>query len=260
MTASSDRLWQDWLSWAGENGVKTPGREGFSDARARVWEGSEFVAASCARHPEMLADLLAKGHLDRAYGPGEMNRYLGAVLGGVGDEAALHVALRAFRRREMVRIVWRDLAGLAALDETLEDLSELADVCIAGTLALLREWTQTELGVPRDEEGREQGLVVLGMGKLGARELNLSSDIDLIFAYPASGSVDGPRPLTNEQFFVRLARRLVQALDSQTVDGFVFRVDTRLRPFGDAGPLAMSFGAMEDYYQSQARELSLIHI
>jgi glutamate-ammonia-ligase adenylyltransferase len=100
-----------------------------------------------------------------------------------------------------------------------------------------------------------QSLVVLGMGKLGARELNLSSDIDLIFAFPSTGEVSGgPRALGNEQFFTRLCQRLVKALDAQTVDGFVFRVDTRLRPFGAAGPLAMSFDAMEAYYQYQARE------
>ncbi|MEW8501005.1 MAG: bifunctional [glutamate--ammonia ligase]-adenylyl-L-tyrosine phosphorylase/[glutamate--ammonia-ligase] adenylyltransferase, partial [Candidatus Thiodiazotropha taylori] len=99
-----------------------------------------------------------------------------------------------------------------------------------------------------------QPLVVLGMGKLGARELNLSSDIDLIFAYPESGQTDGARRLTNEQFFIRLCQKLVQALDNHTADGFVFRVDTRLRPFGTVGPLAMSFSAMESYYGSQARE------
>jgi len=93
------------------------------------------------------------------------------------------------------------------------------------------------------------------MGKLGARELNLSSDIDLIFAFSSAGRVEGgPRELTAEQFFSRLCQRLVKALNAKTVDGFVFRVDTRLRPFGDAGPLAMSFDAMEGYYHSQARE------
>ena len=119
----------------------------------------------------------------------------------------------------------------------------------------LHDWTCAELGTPRDAEGRPQRLVVLAMGKLGARELNLSSDIDLIFAFAQIGEVTGgPRALSNEQFFVRLAQRLVQSLASATVDGFVFRVDTRLRPFGEVGPLAMSFQAMEDYYQSQARE------
>jgi len=96
--------------------------------------------------------------------------------------------------------------------------------------------------------------VVLGMGKLGAPELNLSSDIDLIFAYPEPGQTDGIRPQSNEQFFIRLCQRLVNSLDAQQGEGFVFRVDVRLRPFGEAGPLAFSFDAMERYYASQARE------
>ena len=171
------------------------------------------------------------------------------------DEPGLHKALRLFRRRQMLRIIWRDLSGWADLDETLEDLSALADCCIGQTLALLRTWTEAEIGTPLDADGVPQSLVVLGMGKLGARELNLSSDIDLIFGFPSSGEVSGgPRPLSNEQFFARLCQRLVKALDAQTVDGFVFRVDTRLRPFGATGPLAMSFDAMEGYYHSQARE------
>ncbi|MGD8308077.1 MAG: bifunctional [glutamate--ammonia ligase]-adenylyl-L-tyrosine phosphorylase/[glutamate--ammonia-ligase] adenylyltransferase, partial [Chromatiales bacterium] len=163
-------------------------------------------------------------------------------------------ALRELRRHHMVRIVWRDLGGGAGLAETLEDLTALAEACVDGALDPLHRWLLEELGVPRDEEGREQRLVVVGMGKLGARELNLSSDIDLIFAYPADGRVEGGRRLTNEQFFIRLGQKLVQALNVQDADGFVFRVDTRLRPFGEAGPLAVSFAAMEDYYQSQARE------
>jgi len=148
-----------------------------------------------------------------------------------------------------------DLAGWADLDETLESLSALADTCVQRALDLLTAWTEAELGVPRDAAGHRQRLLVLGMGKLGARELNMSSDIDLIFAFPHTGStVGGPRELTCEQFFTRLGQRLVQALDQVTADGFVFRVDTRLRPFGSAGPLAMSFDAMEGYYHSQARE------
>ncbi|KAA6184309.1 bifunctional [glutamate--ammonia ligase]-adenylyl-L-tyrosine phosphorylase/[glutamate--ammonia-ligase] adenylyltransferase [Thiohalocapsa marina] len=247
--------WQDWLDWAAANAVAVPADADFSAARARVWAASEFAALTSARSPQTLADLIAEGILGRPLVAGEMAAELVRQLRGVGDEAALQRALRLFRRRHMLRIVWRDLAGLAPLDETLEDLTELADCCIRQALALLRGWTEAEIGVPQDAEGQSQPLIVLGMGKLGARELNLSSDIDLIFAFPSSGEVSGgPRPLRNEQFFTRLCQRLVSALDTQTVDGFVFRVDTRLRPFGSAGPLAMSFDAMEGYYHSQARE------
>ena len=219
-----------------------------------VWEASDYVAQSCIRNPEILPRLLDSGRLKRSYWEGEMDHLLVDALVGVDDEQSLAKALRRFRLEEMVRIVWRDISCMAGLDETLEDLSALADACVDRALALLRVWTVAEFGTPRDEAGIEQQLVVLGMGKLGARELNLSSDIDLVFAYTGDGRTDGRRALTNEQFFVRLVRRLIQALNATTADGLVFRVDVRLRPFGDAGPLAMSFGAMEDYYHSQARE------
>ncbi|BCU07368.1 bifunctional [glutamate--ammonia ligase]-adenylyl-L-tyrosine phosphorylase/[glutamate--ammonia-ligase] adenylyltransferase [Allochromatium tepidum] len=257
--APSDSLteshWQDWLNWAGEQGLTPPDDPEFESARRRVWEASEYVAISAARHPADLAELIASGDLARTYAADDLATRLDARLEGVEDETALHKALRLFRRREMMRIIWRDIAGLAPLEETLEDLSELADVCIRGALDRLYPWTCAELGTPCDSSGRPLRLLVLAMGKLGARELNLSSDIDLILAFAQPGMIEGGRrPLSHEQFFVRLGQRLVQALANKTVDGFVFRVDTRLRPFGEVGPLAMSFQAMEDYYQSQARE------
>jgi len=247
--------WQTWLDWALEQGVEVPGELEFASARARVWEASEYVAITAARHPEVLADLIATGDLEQVHDPVYLARGLDAALSGVTDETGLQRALRRFRRREMMRIIWRDVTGRAALGETLEHLTELADLSVRRALDRLHTWTCAELGTPRDSEGREQQMLVLGMGKLGARELNLSSDIDLIFGFASNGEVEGgPRRLTNEQFFLKLGQRLVQALGSHTVDGFVFRVDTRLRPFGESGPLAMSFDALDDYYQSQARE------
>jgi glutamate-ammonia-ligase adenylyltransferase len=243
-----------WEASLAEHGIGVPSHPLLDRALPDVWEASDYVAKSCIRYPEILPRLLDSGRLVRSYWQGETDRLLAEALKGVADENSLAVALRRFRREEMVRIIWRDIAAMAGLDETLEDLSALADACVDRALSLLHAWTSAELGAPRDEAGNEQHLVALGMGKLGARELNLSSDIDLIFAYPASGQTDGARALSNEQFFVRLARRLIQALEASTADGFVFRVDVRLRPFGDSGPLAMSFSAMEDYYQTQARE------
>lgn len=219
----------------------------------RVWEASEYAALGCQRDPALLPRLFDAGDLDRPWSAEETEAAVERALAGVTAEAALHRALRLFRREQMVRIVWRDLSG-APLDETMEQLSALADAVVRRTLDLLYRWAVDRHGIPRDPEGTRQQLLVLGMGKLGARELNLSSDIDLIFVYPAQGEVDGPRWLSNEQFFTRLCQQLIKALNSQTADGFVFRVDTRLRPFGEAGPLAISFAAMEHYYESQARE------
>ena len=101
-------------------------------------------------------------------------------------------------------------------------------------------------------------MIIIGMGKLGANELNVSSDIDLIFAYPNSGSTEPDRPeiesLANQQYFTRLGQRLIDTLDSTTAEGFVFRMDMRLRPYGSEGALALNFDAMEDYYQNQGRD------
>ncbi|MCL4121738.1 UNVERIFIED_CONTAM: hypothetical protein GTU68_011262 [Idotea baltica] len=155
----------------------------------------------------------------------------------------------------MVRIIWRDLANWADLAETLRELSGLADACIQLTLATLYRWHCDNFGTPLDDKGRNQNLVVLAMGKLGAGELNLSSDIDLIFTYAGQGETQGgSKSISHEVFFTRLGQKLIQALDNVTTDGFVFRVDMRLRPFGDSGALVSSFNAMEDYYQTQGRE------
>ncbi len=247
--------WQQWLDWAAQQGLAVPDDARFKQARAQVWGASEFVALACARDPQAFAELLQSGGLESVSSSERIAEQLRAALAEVTDEDALQRQLRRFRRQQMLRIVFRDLAGWADLDETLEALTALADSCIRESLALLEQWTRQAFGTPQDAEGRPQSLLVLGMGKLGARELNLSSDIDLIFAFPSAGGVvGGPRELSAEEFFSRLCQRLVKSLNVKTVDGFVFRVDTRLRPFGDAGPLAMSFDAMEAYYHSQARE------
>ena len=194
-------------------------------------------------------------NINRIYDADDYQERLKETLEGVSDEPTLHQKLRYFRQREMVRIIWRDLAGWADLAETVRDLSAMADSCLRESLNLLHSWQSQQLGKPCDSNGNEQQLIVLGMGKLGAGELNLSSDIDLIFTYPEEGETQGGRrSLSNGEFFTRLGRKLIQALDNVTVDGFVFRVDMRLRPFGDSGALAASFDAMEDYYQTQGRE------
>ncbi len=246
--------WNDWQEAAAAEGIEFEPDSEWLQTLKRVWQASDYVAQSCLRTPGLLPGLVEPGDLQRAYTTDEMDERLKALLSEVTEETDLHRLLRRFRRREMVRIIWRDLAGWAALGETLEDLSALADACIRQALGKLYDWAVAKQGVPRDEKGVQQHLLVLGMGKLGARELNLSSDIDLIFTYPSQGETDGRRPISNEQFFTRLCQQLIKALNSQTVDGFVFRVDARLRPFGDSGPLVICFDAMEHYYESQARE------
>ena len=216
----------------------------------QMFTWSDFLATRFARD----TDWILQADFSSQWVVGDITQALSDALIDVAHEADLGHRLRVFRNRQMTRIIWRDLMQQADLDETLSALSELADACIAQALDHLMAWAVAKDGVPRDEEGNEQHLVVLGMGKLGARELNLSSDIDLIFCFPDHGQTDGVRPLENEAFFVRLGRQLIQVLNNNAVDGFVFRVDMRLRPFGESGPLVVSFDSLENYLFGQARE------
>lgn len=249
-----DARWARWLESAGEGAEVLGSDKDFLCDVEKVWHQSEYVFRTCERYPELLKQFHQSGDLNVSYPEGDMASRLQEALADVENEDELSAGLRRFRHQQMVRIIWRDLTRKAPLAEVLEDLSALADACVQAALDYHYARLVEQMGTPRDSEGNAQTMVVLGMGKLGARELNLSSDIDLIYAYPSTGQVDGPRGQTNEQFFIRLGQNLTKALNTQTVDGFVFRVDVRLRPFGDAGPLAMSFAAMETYYESQARE------
>ncbi|MCB1874374.1 MAG: bifunctional [glutamate--ammonia ligase]-adenylyl-L-tyrosine phosphorylase/[glutamate--ammonia-ligase] adenylyltransferase [Chromatiales bacterium] len=246
--------WERYCENAERVGIVPPERGPLFDSLIHVWAYSEFVAKACARRPEMLAELLQSGDLLVDYDSDRHRIGLRRRLRDLQNPQQLARELRRFREREMVRIAWRDIAGWAEVEETLVDVSRLAEVCVDEALGLLQAWQEQHWGRPRDARGNVLHLLVIGMGKLGAYELNFSSDIDLIFAFPGSGDTDGPRSISNEEFFTRVARDLMDTIGSTTADGFVFRVDARLRPFGDSGPLVLSFGAMEDYYQSQARE------
>lgn len=230
----------------------------FVTAAANVWAMSEWVAASCVQYPELWNELLASGDLIRSYPRGALAvRLLREAQTELGEATLeqLKCWLRLRRRREMARIAWRDLAGDADLAETIATLSEFADACVQIALAAVATIHSNRYGAPRGEQsGQPQGLVVLAMGKLGGEELNFSSDIDLIFAYPEDGETVGARAQTNEEFFARVARDLIAVLSEATAEGMVFRVDMRLRPNGSSGPLALSFDAMEHYYQAHGRE------
>ncbi|MCL7461826.1 bifunctional [glutamate--ammonia ligase]-adenylyl-L-tyrosine phosphorylase/[glutamate--ammonia-ligase] adenylyltransferase [Pseudomonas sp. NW5] len=226
------------------------------EALQRALAASDFVAEQCQREPAMLLALAESGELERRLAPGELRAQLSARLEGCDSEDELARRLRRYRNRQQLRIIWRDIAQQADLAETCQDLSDLADACIDLAYHWLYGRQCAQSGMPIGaRSGEPQHLVVLGMGKLGAHELNLSSDIDLIFAYPEGGETEGARrSLDNQEFFTRLGQKLIKALDAVTVDGFVFRVDMRLRPYGSSGPLVYSFNAMEQYYQDQGRD------
>ncbi|MEE8428637.1 MAG: bifunctional [glutamate--ammonia ligase]-adenylyl-L-tyrosine phosphorylase/[glutamate--ammonia-ligase] adenylyltransferase [Gammaproteobacteria bacterium] len=246
--------WTMFRQVAARTKIPPPHHPDFLRALFRVWASSDFVAHGCISHPKVLADLRESGDLLSDYGPGEVAEKVRQAVRQVQNFDDLSTVLRDLRRREMIRIAWRDLAAWADLKEVLSDLSDLADACVQAALAILYKWQCKARGTPRKVDGSAQQMIVLAMGKLGACELNFSSDIDLIFSYPEPGFIRGRHSISHEEFFTELGQQLIHALADTTAAGFVFRVDMRLRPYGDSGPLVMSFEAMEEYYQSQGRE------
>ncbi len=224
-----------------------------SEQARQVLAFSDFVQESVTAHPDWLTGLEAAP--PQADEWQHYAQWLRDALADVSDEAALMRELRHFRRRVMVRIAWAQALMLVSEESTLQQLSHLAETLIVTARDWLYDACCREWGTPCSEDGTPQPLLILGMGKLGGGELNFSSDIDLIFAWPEKGATrGGRRELDNAQFFTRLGQRLIKALDQPTQDGFVYRVDMRLRPFGDSGPLVLSFAALEDYYQEQGRD------
>ncbi|WP_043873953.1 bifunctional [glutamate--ammonia ligase]-adenylyl-L-tyrosine phosphorylase/[glutamate--ammonia-ligase] adenylyltransferase [Legionella massiliensis] len=162
--------------------------------------------------------------------------------------------LRRFRHRYFLRLMLREIGGLADTAETMASWSDCADALILKALAYCEQEMTKRYGQPFDEGGKASELYVLAMGKLGGRELNYSSDIDLIFAFSAAGFTQGEENITNQQYYSKLVQQFMQLMQSVTADGFVFRVDLRLRPNGDSGALVSSLAAMETYYQEQGRD------
>jgi glutamate-ammonia-ligase adenylyltransferase len=210
-----------------------------ASAAPRVLAASRFVRETLEKQPEALRARLAD--------PGPVSRAAleSALALAAVDEAEAMARLRRLRQVELAAIAWRDIAGVADLDETLTALSALADALIG--IALDKA---TALLAPRF--GRPSELLVLAMGKLGGQELNFSSDVDLILLFPDPAESADAQAI--EDYCRRLAQRLIKLLDEKTPDGFVYRVDTRLRPFGSSGPLALSVGALETYLLQNGRD------
>ncbi len=220
----------------------------------RVLACSEYFADVLARYPQAFAELIETGRLHRPLDDGELEPLFLSGAPDAESEAQFMRRLRIFRHRELMRILFRDLAGWSDTHEMLAELSALADTCVRAAYFYASSQLQQRHGVPRGPDGEESTLVIVAMGKLGGGELNFSSDVDVVFIYSSSGETDGDRALTNEEYFRRLAQSLINLLSKKTADGFVYRVDARLRPFGDSGPLACSVGAFEDYLVQHGRD------
>ncbi len=209
-------------------------------ALARLALCSDFAIDTLCRQPELINALDTPGEPAPDLPPGQ--------------DADWPAQLRRWRTAQSTRLIWRDLHGHDDVDATLAGSSRIADVALQRGLSALAGPLAERHGTVRDAAGREQSLVVFGLGKLGGRELNFSSDVDLVYAFAEHGQSDGARALDAETWFTRLGQRLAQLLGEVTADGFCHRVDLRLRPFGASGRLVLSFGAMEQYFQREGRD------
>lgn len=222
---------------------------------ASILPYSRYLKRTLASEPGLQQELLDQ--LPNPFLWEEMLDFLQHPAISLEDEADLHRLLRQLRKCVILRLAARDLAGLADLNEVMTTMTALADTTIRFALEFLHTAMTHpgHFGKPTGEKtGTEQQLLIVAMGKLGGGELNVSSDVDLIFIYPEDGETDGRKSITNHEFFVRLGRKLIASLSDYTVDGYVFRVDMRLRPHGENSPLAISLPMLEDYFVTQGRE------
>ena len=227
---------------------------------AEVLPLSRYLSRLAQARPELAAEVEAAW--SEPLTPAQLRAWLAAQ---ALNEETLKPLLRRMKQRAYLHIAARDLAGLAPLQEVTEGMSLLAELAVETALQVLTPALATRHGLPRNAAGEVQELIVIGMGKLGGRELNVSSDIDLIFVYPEDGETGPPastdaqdggglRPISNFEFFTRLGKQLINAIADVTEHGQVFRVDMRLRPNGDSGPLVCSFEMLENYLITQGRE------
>ena len=234
--------------------------EDIAASASAVLAASDFLLDALCRDPDLFAVLLSRAEQRFAGAPIALpllprQPLLPATPSAFAEQEQQFMAqLRRWRRAEFVRIAWRDLAGWASLAETLADLSRAADLALRLAQEFAERGLTARYGKPRSAAAVEQQLIIVAMGKLGGGELNFSSDIDLVLLYPEAGETDGARSISNEEFFTRLGQALIRLLQQQTAEGFVFRVDLRLRPYGDSGPLVSNAAALEDYLQRHGRD------
>ncbi|MFT2092548.1 bifunctional [glutamate--ammonia ligase]-adenylyl-L-tyrosine phosphorylase/[glutamate--ammonia-ligase] adenylyltransferase [Paraglaciecola sp. 2405UD69-4] len=244
----AEKRWQDFSTAVNFNEQLVAFKPSIKTAFAL----SDFIAKYSQSHPQWLVTFLIEqqGRINSA----KFQQLLKDTIKDIQNETQLLKALREFRNFHMLCICWNDLLNLQTIETSLQQVSVLAEQLIVQTSDWFYQFLQTRFGTPMGESDALP-MLILGMGKLGGYELNFSSDIDLIFSYPFQGHTqEGQKSIEHQQFFTKVAQKLIHALDQITADGQVYRVDMRLRPFGDSGPLVMHFDALEDYYQEQGRE------
>ena len=216
---------------------------------------SRYAKRLLESEPNLRTELLQ--NIQHVFLEEEMQVFLNLNSNTINNETALHSTLRRLRKRVILRLMMRDLSGLATLAEVMTSMTNLAQITVRFALNWYQTWLTdpSRYGLPKGAKSREiQKMLIISMGKLGGGELNVSSDIDLIFLYPEDGETNGTKSISNHDFFSRLGRKLIASLNDITADGYVFRVDMRLRPYGESGPLVMSFSMLEEYFLKQGRE------
>lgn len=221
-----------------------------------VFSSSDFLSDEILQHPDWLLVILESGWLHRIRSNVEMMAELESWL-TTADGVPKPVRLASFRRRQILRILLRDVLGFAGLSEITDELSNVADALMDVTYRRLRLDLAARFGEPRLPNGEPCGFSIIALGKLGGNELNYSSDIDLIFVYDGDGQTDGAHPISNLEFFKKLSTRLTDLLGTHTADGFCYRVDLRLRPDGRLGEVCISHDAAKQYYAQRARDWEL---
>jgi len=229
-----------------------------------VLSGSQAQSELLLTNPDWLAPLLDTGFLQHPRQIQGLRREVESWLKPLlksRDDATAFAKLREFKQREMLRMAARDLARLSHTLEITQEISDVADVCLETVFQLCRRQLTERFGTPfhldADEHWQETKFCVLGLGKLGGQELNYSSDVDVLFLYSDEGNLFKTPPkkfehagkgLTSHQFFIRLAEMFIAEVSRLTEQGMLFRIDLRLRPEGNSGPLARSLGSCENYY------------
>ncbi|MFZ3193247.1 MAG: bifunctional [glutamate--ammonia ligase]-adenylyl-L-tyrosine phosphorylase/[glutamate--ammonia-ligase] adenylyltransferase [Moraxellaceae bacterium] len=229
-----------------------------ADLLAQTLLASDYAAQVLQQHSTLiLADYLVDQYT-QALDLAQLQQQVSAAVTGITDDASWMQAMRLLRQRLMFRWIWRDANRLTDVVQLTRELSDFADLSIQAAVAYARVALVEKYGQPIGIDGKVQELIVIAMGKHGAQELNLSSDIDLIFAFDEAGETTGDargkRQIEVQQFMIQWGQAVIRLLDQQTIDGFVWRVDMRLRPWGDGSPLALSHAALERYLEQHGRE------
>ena len=217
-----------------------------------LWQQSPYCERVCLQYPQWVSELVQEDI--ELLSLSDITEQVSSVMVDVDDEDVAKQRLRQIRHRLLLQICNKDLIQKAEVFDVLQELSNVADVCVQAAVDWMGKTLANKYGVPRSDQGEKVHFVVIAMGKLGGGELNFSSDIDVMFCYSNSGNTDGIRSISNQEFFTQLAQGVIRILSEVTFDGFVYRVDCRLRPFGESGPLVVNFNHVEDYLQTHGRE------